>query len=180
MLFELNNELQKHIGEQSQFDDITLISFRRKLDTDSGHHAICRTAHMSALTELRDFVESAARHSGLSDENVFAFKLSVDELCTNIIQYGYEGREPGMLSLSFDVDNDRARLIIRDDGKYFSPEQVQSPDVEAGWDERKVGGLGIFFVKELMDNVTYNRVGENVNQFVLEKDLKPKAHKEER
>ncbi|HKJ38525.1 MAG TPA: PAS domain S-box protein, partial [Anaerolineales bacterium] len=171
MLFELNTELQNHIGEQNQFDDITLISFRRKLSSDSGHHAICRTAHMNTLVELRDFVESAARHSGLNDENVFAFKLSVDELCTNIIQYGYEGREPGMLSLSFDVDDARARLIIRDDGKYFAPDQAQSPDIEAGWDEREVGGLGIFFVKELMDNVTYNRVDDIVNQFILEKKL---------
>lgn len=171
MLFELNTELQNHIGEQNQFDDITLISFRRKLPTDSGHHAICRTAHMNVLVELRDFVESAARHSGLSDENVFAFKLSVDELCTNIIQYGYEGREPGMLSLSFDVDEARARLIIRDDGKYFAPDQAKSPDIEAGWDERDIGGLGIFFVKELMDNVTYNREDESVNQFILEKNL---------
>ena len=106
MLFELNNELQKHIGEQNQFDDITLISFRRKLPADKEHHAICRTAHINVLEELRNFVESAAVHSGLSAEQVFAFKLSVDELCTNIIQYGYEGREPGMLSLSFDVDAD--------------------------------------------------------------------------
>ena len=174
MLFELNNEIQNHIGEQNQFDDITLISFRRKLAADKEHHAICRTAHMSALVELRDFVESAAIHSGLNNELVFAFKLSVDELCTNIVQYGYEGREPGMLSLSFDVDADRARLVIRDDGKYFPPEQAQSPDVEAGWDDREIGGLGLFFVKELMDNVTYNRNEENVNQFVLEKNLIPK------
>ena len=54
---------------------------------------------------------------------------------------------------------------------YFSPEQAQSPDVEASWDEREVGGLGIFFVKELMDNVTYNKVEENVNQLVLEKQI---------
>ncbi|HKI52708.1 MAG TPA: SpoIIE family protein phosphatase, partial [Anaerolineales bacterium] len=171
MLFELNNELQKHIGEQNQFDDITLISFRRKLPADKEHHAICRTAHINVLEELRNFVESAAVHSGLSAEHVFAFKLSVDELCTNIIQYGYEGREPGMLSLSFDVDADKARLVIRDDGKFFSPEQAQSPDTEAGWDEREVGGLGIFFVKELMDDVTYNRLDENINQLVLEKRI---------
>jgi len=62
-------------------------------------------------------------------------------------------------------------LIIKDDGIYFSPEQAQSPDIEASWDERNVGGLGIFFVKELMDNVTYNRVNESVNEFILEKKV---------
>jgi serine/threonine-protein kinase RsbW len=81
----------------------------------------------------------------------------VDELCANIIQYGFEGREPGLLSLAFDVEGDDARLIIRDDGIHFSPDQAQSPDIEAVWDERQIGGLGIYFVKELMDNVSYNR-----------------------
>ena len=57
MLFELNIELKKHIGQQPQFDDITLLSFRRKSSTDLDHHAICRMAQMDALDELRNFVE---------------------------------------------------------------------------------------------------------------------------
>jgi serine/threonine-protein kinase RsbW len=133
---------------------------------------------MDALAELRDFVESAATHSGLNTDLVFAFKLSVDELCTNIIQYGYEGREPGMLSLSFDVNTDRARLVIKDDGKYFSPDQAQSPDIEASWEDREAGGLGIFFVKELMDNVTYNRNEDNINQLILEKRMTKNPNEE--
>lgn len=179
MLFELNVELQKHIGEQNQFDDITLLSFRRQMSQNAGQHAICRTAHMSVLEELRHFVESAATHSGLKPEHVFAFKLTVDEICTNIIQYGYTGREPGLLSLAFDVTAGKARLIIRDDGKHFPPNQAQSPDLEADWESRDIGGLGLFFVHELMDNVTYNQTEQNVNQFILEKNLTiPKPDKE--
>jgi len=179
MIFELNVELQKHIGKQPQFDDITLLSFRREIKDGKGHHAICRTAKIGVLEELRSFVESAAGFSGLPREDVFAFKLAADELCTNIIQYGFEEGKPGLLSLTFDLKDDVARLIIRDDGKYFSPDQAQSPDIEAGWDEREIGGLGIFFVRELMDNVTYNRTEENVNQFILEKKLSPPKSKKE-
>ena len=179
MIFELNIELKRHIGEQPQFDDITLLSFRRKSARDADYHAICRPADITVLDELRHFVEAAANFSNLKQEDVFAFKLAADELCTNIIQYGFEGREPGLLSLAFDVKDGLARLIIRDNGKYFSPGQVQSPDIEASWDERDVGGLGIFFVKELMDNVTYNKTDGNVNQFILEKKLSiPKDKKE--
>jgi serine/threonine-protein kinase RsbW len=171
MIFELNVELQRHIGEQPQFDDITLISVRRKSSMDTGQHAICRRANMEYLRELRDFTVSAATHSGLTHDDIFAFKVAVDELCTNIIQYGFEGGEPGLLSLSFDVVGDRARLIIRDNGKYFPPDQTQSPDIEADWSEREIGGLGIFFVKELMDAVTYDRTDGYANQFILEKKL---------
>ena len=172
MLFELNAELQNHIGGQDQFDDITLISFRRKLALGVDHHAICRVARIDVLGDLRDFAEEAANHSGLSHDVVFAFKLATEELCTNIIQYGYEGVEPGLISIFFDVEEEVARLTIRDNGKYFSPEQAEIPDVEADLADRKIGGLGIYLVKELMDRVTYQRTEENVNQLVLEKELK--------
>ena len=171
MFFELNTELQKHIGKQKQFDDITLISFRRKLILEKNQHALCRVARLDVLGELRNFAEQAARQSGLNSDDTFAFKLSAEEICANIIQYGYEGTEPGLLSLFFEVDEQVARLTIRDDGKYFSPEQAKTPNIEAGLDEREIGGLGIYLVKELMDKVAYDRTEEGINQFVLEKKL---------
>ena len=177
-LFELKTNLEKHIGDQKQFDDITLISFRRREPLDGGHHAICRRAHINALEELRNFVESAAVYCGLGRDDAFAFKLVVDEICTNIIQYGYEGREPGLLSLSFNVEDNKARLIIQDDGKFFPPDQAKTPNIEASLEEREIGGLGIFFVRELMDHVAYGKADENVNQLILEKELtKPKLNK---
>ena len=172
MLFEMKTELQKHIGEQQQFDDITLIALRRKLTQERNQHAICRFAQMEVLGELRDFVEDATLYCGINHDDAFAFKLAVDEMCTNIIQYGYEGRDPGLLTLFFDVEGKTARLTIRDDGKYFPPDQAAVPDVKANLDDREIGGLGIYLVKELMDNVTYSRTKENVNQLVLEKELK--------
>jgi PAS domain S-box-containing protein len=171
MLFELNVELKNHIGTQDQFDDITLIAFRRKSASECERHEICRKADIRTLGELREFVESAAIYSGLNAEDTFAFKLVVDELCANIIQYGYEGREPGLLSLSFNVEGVEAKLTIKDDGRHFSPDQAQSPDIEADWEARQIGGLGIFFVKELMDHVTYNKTDDGLNQFILEKEI---------
>jgi len=172
MFFELNTELQKYIGKQDQFDDITLISFRRKLIPEKDQHALCRVARLDVLGELRDFAEGAAKYSGLNYDDVFAFKLATEEICANIIQYGYEGAEPGLLSLFFDVEDQVARLTIRDDGKYFSPEQAKIPNIELGLEKREIGGLGIYLVKELMDKVAYERTEEGVNQFILEKELK--------
>ena len=171
MVFELTTELKHHIGEQPQFDDITLISFRRMSSTENAQHAICRAANLEHLEDLRNFVVSAATYCGLEEDDVFAFKLAVDELCVNIIQYGYEGQDPGWISLFFTVENNTARLSIRDDGKYFSMEEAGHPDVDAGWEEREIGGLGIYFVKELIDRITYNRIEESYNLLVLEKEL---------
>ncbi len=172
-LYELKMELKHHMGEQYQFDDITLLSFRRKLDQDVSHHAICRAAQMDSLVELRNFAEQAALQDGLNHEDAFAFKLATEEVCANIIQSGFEGRGPGLISLAFEVEGKKARLQIRDDGKYFSPDRAAIPDFEGDWEEREIGGLGMYFVKELMDRVRYQKLDENINLLVLEKDLEP-------
>jgi len=173
MVFELYTELRNHIGGQDQYDDITLISFRRKLSKDADYHAICRVAKLDYLGELRDFVEEAAVYSGLDSESVFTFKLVTEEMCANIIQYGFVGQETGFITMAFEKEEGKATLSIWDDGKYFSPDQVDTPDIEANWESRQIGGLGIYLVKELMDNVTYNRDENNNNVLVLEKLLSP-------
>ena len=169
MLFELQTQLKNHIGEQVQYDDITLISFRRKLAEEADYHAVCRPADMALFEELRAFVEAAALHNGLAESDVFAFKLAAEEILTNIIQYGYEGRDPGMIVVGFECDSDTATLKIWDDGNYFAPAEAAAPDLELGWEERKIGGLGIFFVNELMDRVAYSREDNQTNLLVLEK-----------
>ena len=171
MLFELNTEINKHIGQRKQFDDITLIGLRRKFTATRNDHAICRLATPENLAEIREFILAAARHCKISEDDAFAFKLAGDEICTNIVQYGYEDREPGLLSIFFYEEDGTAHLIINDDGKYFSPEQAKTPDIHKDWDQREIGGLGIHFVKSLIDQVTYRRIDGSYNQLELIKKL---------
>jgi len=173
MVFELYTTLRNHMGEQDQFDDITLISFRRKQNMDADYHAICREAQLDYFEELRDFVEAAATNGGLDAEMVFAFKLAAEEICTNIIQYGFEGQEPGYIAIAFEKGKENAILSIWDDGIYFSPDQVEIPDINADWEARQIGGLGIYLVNELMDNVSYNIDENNNNVLILEKKFTP-------
>jgi len=182
MLFELDLDLRHHIGSERQFDDITLIALRRKVDASAqSRHAICREARMEALPELREFVESSARHCDLPDDVVFAFKSSADEVCTNIVEHGYPGREPGLLALEFHTEPGvRATLRISDDGIHFPPDQAREPDVTALWSERDEGGLGLYLVRAQMDRLSYERTGDDTrNEFVLEKDLTSRDRKEE-
>lgn len=169
LLFELTSALHKHIGGQPQFDDITFLLFARKSGQEGDRHAICRVAKLEVLGELREFIVAAARHSGLSQEDVFAFKLAGDEVCSNIIQYGFEGREPGLISLSFQVDPQKARLVIQDNGVYFPPEQAAAPDLDAECMDRRIGGLGIYLIQELMTNVSYNKSKDNLNTLILDR-----------
>ena len=169
MVYEVKNELHKFSSAQRQFDDITLISIRRELSHDQMQHSICRVASLDYLGDMCDFVEAATAQGRLAHNDAFAFKLSAEEICKNIIQHGFDGRKPGFVSLTFEKNTSNARLIIRDDGTYFSPDQAQPPDLQADWEERKIGGLGIHFVKELMDAVSYQEMNGGGNQLILEK-----------
>ncbi len=171
MVFELKNELHNFAQEERQFDDITLISLRRKLTPLCEKHAVCRPADIGFLGEIRDFVESAAVQCKLTHDDALAFKLAADKLCTNIIQYGFASRDPGVISLFFEKDQKTARLIIRDDGMHFPLEQVPAPDLAAGSQESKIGGLGIYLVKELMDHISYGYMEVKGNQLILERKV---------
>ncbi|HBG74875.1 MAG: hypothetical protein A2X25_07755 [Chloroflexi bacterium GWB2_49_20] len=171
MVYELKNELHNYAGSQQQFDDITLISIRRKLTPDREQHAICREARMEILDELCDFVEASAAQSELRHDEALAFKLATEEVCKTIIQNGFEDRDPGFISLSFEKDPQKARLVIRDDGKFFYPDQAQPPDLTEDWKEIKIGGPGIHLVKELMDNVSYEKMKEQGNELIMEKKI---------
>jgi sigma-B regulation protein RsbU (phosphoserine phosphatase) len=156
MIYELKGELKNYMGGERQFDDITMISLRRKPGTELEKHAICRPAQINVLDELLHFVQAACEQIKLNDEDAFAFKLATEKICTRIIQHGFEGKQPGWISLFFENDPTTTRLIIRDDGKFFPPDL----------DEVKKGGLGIPSLQG-RDSFSYIKMKENGNQFTF-------------
>lgn len=172
ILFNLNSVLSKHIGNNNQFDDITQIVIRRKLSEHDNTHSISREAKLENLEELRCFVESAASDFGFNDDDSFALKLSTEEICTNIIKYGYENQNEGVIHISLTYNGHKAILKISDYGKHFPPDEADIPDINASMEERKTGGLGLYFVKEFMDNVKYTKGDDNCNLLILEKSIK--------
>jgi sigma-B regulation protein RsbU (phosphoserine phosphatase) len=168
MVFELDVNLQNYIGGRSQYDDITILAFRRKLAQDVNHHAICRVARMDVLGEFRDFAEGAALQAGLTHEEVIAFKNAAGEICSNIIQNGFVRREPGFIVMDFEKEGNKATLKVHDNGKFFSPDRAIPPDIDLDWEEREPGGSGLILLKELMDHVSYHHK-EDINVHILEK-----------
>jgi serine phosphatase RsbU (regulator of sigma subunit)/anti-sigma regulatory factor (Ser/Thr protein kinase) len=176
MIFELKSELTNHMDGETQFDDIALISIRRKLTSDLEKHAICRPAELVALDELRDFVDSASLQCKLNQEDALAFKIATQEVCTNIIQHGFEGRQPGVISLFFENDPIKTRLIIRDDGQFFSPDQPGSLRTGQGLPAQEYGNPGLMTFTGLMDHVSYARMNGKGNQLILEKKMGKQLH----
>ena len=140
-----------------------------------------RTAIFSAkfeqLDAIRAFAAQAARDAGMDDSESYAVELSVDEACTNIIEHAYEDVEGGEIECTCNVDEKNLTIIIHDHGKSFDPSEVALPDLDADLETRPVGGLGVFLMKKLMDEVHFEPLGEAGNVLTLVKHLKPKPGK---
>ena len=171
LLFNLNTCLSRHIGKQSQYDDITQFVVRRKFSSGEDKHSITRKADIGNLEELRDFVEKAVLYCGLNSDFVFAFKIVTEEMCTNIIKYGYKGKETGDITIEFEIEAETALLKISDFGNGFVPDENQSADINEDWDTRKIGGLGITLVKGFMDTIDFTKEPDNSNCVMLRKKL---------
>ena len=121
------------------------------------------------MAALRDFVEACANHEGVNNLERFALKLATEEAITNIISYGIEPGSSGTIDISFERAPQTSIITIRDDGNHFAPEIPDDLDLAADWEERTVGGLGLYLINEMMNKVSYNRDGSR-NVLTLELD----------
>ena len=112
-------------------------------------------AKFEFLDEIREFVGDIARNSGFSDKEVYNIQLATDEAASNIIEHAYEGVSDGLIEISCGVQSNYIKIIIVDHGESFDPSDVPAPDLKADLSERKIGGLGIFLMRKLMDEVHY-------------------------
>jgi anti-sigma regulatory factor (Ser/Thr protein kinase) len=112
-------------------------------------------AKFEYLDEIREFVGGIARAGGFTDKDVYNIQLATDEAASNIIEHAYEKISDGILELSCGVKNDSITIILIDHGESFDPSEIPLPDLKADLSDRKIGGLGIFLMRKLMDEVSY-------------------------
>lgn len=119
------------------------------------------------LSEAFAFLRSAWRESALPEEQIFPFELSLEEVFMNIAMHGGRGDRPAAASIAFEHAGGEAILVVTDDGPAFDPLSLAAPDTDLSIDARAVGGLGVFFIREMMDSVAYERCeGRNVLRMV--------------
>jgi len=113
------------------------------------------SAKFEFLDEIREFVGAIARAGGFGDKDVYNIQLAADEAASNVIEHAYEGVSDGLLELSCGVRGNTITIILVDHGESFDPSVIPLPDLKADLSERKIGGLGIFLMRKLMDEVHY-------------------------
>ena len=126
-------------------------------------------ANFDNLDEIREFVGEQARQVGFSDKEIYAIQLAADEASTNVIEYAYAGVEDGKIEIDCSTVGGELKIVMRDQGKPFDPSSVPEPNVKGDLSERKIGGLGIYLMRKLMDEVTYETSAEGGNVLTMTK-----------
>ena len=128
-------------------------------------------ASFDILDEIRDVVGDVARQVGFSDKEIYSIQLAADEASSNIIEHAYAGVKNGKLEVECIVFDRGIKIVMRDHGKPFNPASVPEPNVKADLSDRKIGGLGMYLMRKLMDEVNYEASAESGNILTMIKRM---------
>jgi len=156
LLEALHRDVDEFAGGADQFDDITMLCIEMK---SSGMKKINLAPTLEQLPQATDFFEGILAEAGASMKAIAQVNVAVDEIFSNIARYS--GATGVVLGCS--LKDGRATLRFSDNGRPYDPTEKPDPDTTQSAEEREVGGLGIFMVKKLMDEVTYEYAdGSNI------------------
>ena len=170
----MQEAVETFVGNAMQSDDLTMFAFQF-LDTHqrtvkgqapTTHHSLVMRNDIQQIPTLAEWVDSL----GLPDALNMSINLALEEVVSNVMLYAYPGEESGQVLVEAEKSPTRIVFTITDSGIPFDPTAQSEPDITLSIAERPIGGLGIHLVRQIMDEVTYERK-ENKNILTLTKTL---------
>lgn len=114
-------------------------------------------AKIEDLDNMINFILDAASKNGFTDKKLDKIRLASEEALVNIINYAYPQKD-GDIDVSCAINEKNALVIeIKDSGIAFNPLSLPEPDLTISIDKRKIGGLGVYMICQIMDEVYYKR-----------------------
>lgn len=127
------------------------------------------------LAAIGEFVTHAAEVAGFDARNVYAVQMAVDEACSNIIEHAYGGEGRGDIECTCLVDQTGLTVILRDQGEPFDPDACPQPNLNASLEERDECGLGLYYLRQLMDETQFSFTPDSGNVLTMVKRRNPEA-----
>jgi len=125
---------------------------------------------LEQLEYLADTMELISGEWDIPMNIALNLNLVLEEVVTNIIFYGYDDKDEHEININLSYEDNIIMIQIEDDGREFDPLQAPEPDTEKTIEESKIGGLGIHFVRTIMDDIKYQRL-DNKNTLTLTKHI---------
>ena len=164
-LKNMEKAVKDYAGEAPQSDDLTMLFIHYLNSEDpveSERHLILHN-DIQQIPQLAEFVEAISEEKNLDKSLAMSLNLALEEAVTNVIMYAYPPESDGLVDIEAILRKKDIQFIITDSGSEFDPTAAPEADINLGVEERPIGGLGIFLVRNIMDSVRYERKdGKNV------------------
>lgn len=125
---------------------------------------------LNEIAGLAIFIEELGEELSLSAETTMNINLALEEAIANIIMYAYPPQEQHDIILKVTVTENQLIFLLTDNGLSFDPTQVEEVDISLSIEERPIGGLGIFLIRSIMNEVSYQRL-DGENHLIMKKDI---------
>ncbi len=129
-------------------------------------------ANTENLSKIGELSAHAGHSAGFNEPEIGDIQLAIDEVCTNTIVHGLKRDPTCTFQLIIQWKEGEIEILVCESGEPFNPDRVRVPDVKAPLEERPVGGLGIYLVRKVMDEVTYGVDEEGVKTLYMVKRVK--------
>ncbi len=126
--------------------------------------------NLDELGRLSEFIEELGETLSLSTETTMHINLALEEAISNIIMYAYPQEEEHEIYLKVNAAKQQLIFLLTDNGLSFDPTDVPDVDLSLSAEERQIGGLGIFLIRSIMNEVSYQRL-DGENRLIMKKNL---------
>ena len=126
--------------------------------------------NLNEIATLANFIETIGEELSLSAEMIMNINLALEEAIANIIMYAYPSQEEHEILLKMSSNEHQLVFLLTDKGVSFDPTQVEDVDLTLSIEDRPIGGLGIFLIRSIMNEVTYQRLDDE-NRLIMKKDI---------
>lgn len=141
------------------------------MDKDLAEKVLEISNQIEDLSKVNAFLEEMGDEWGLPVPLVLSMTLVMEEALTNIMLYAFDDNNKHIIKIFFKKSDDGFSITIVDDGKEYDPTSKPDPDITLPAEQREIGGLGIFLIKKIMDQVRYQRNNDR-NYLILNKKMK--------
>ena len=169
----MTEAVEAFVGSAPQSDDLTMLYIRfmnDQISEETERHLILHN-DIQQIPQLAEFVETVADVAHLDVGLTMSLNLALEEAVSNVIMYAYPKGSDGLVDIEAIVRRDELEFIISDNGTPFDPTAAPEADVSLDVEDRPIGGLGIFLVRNIMDEVKYTRSDDGKNILSMTKKL---------
>ena len=173
LIEQMTNAVHRFVGDAEQSDDLTMMGIqyiRQKSDIRMRKNIVLPN-DIQEVPKLTDFVGEVCEDMGFDEETTKQIKLAIEEAVVNVMNYAYPPGQRGDVTIEAASNDTRLKFTIIDSGKPFDPTVQADVDTTLPASERRIGGLGIHLVRQIMDSINYERV-DSLNILTLRKNVK--------